>query len=127
MAQASNAKRVVVVEDEAGVRRFIWEALSKAGYEVMQTGSGEEMQWLLDDLKRPVDLLVADVMMPGMSGPEFARWLEEVRPTTRVLFVTGQSRESAEKFGLPLGGVEVLYKPFTADGLLKRVADILGP
>jgi two-component system cell cycle sensor histidine kinase/response regulator CckA len=124
--EGMKAKRIILLEDETGVRRFIWDVLTNAGYEVTQVASGEEAQWLLEDSKDPADLLIADVVMQGMSGPAFARWLEEKHPTTRVLFVSGFPRETAEKFGLPLGGVNILPKPFTARDLLRSVGDILG-
>jgi len=126
MERAKTEKKVVIVEDEVRVRRFIWDALSNAGYDVMQAGSGEEMKWLLEAPGRNVDLLVADVVMPGMSGPDFARWLKETHPITKVLFITGYPEDTARQFGLPLGGFELLQKPFGVDVLLRRVESILG-
>jgi DNA-binding response OmpR family regulator len=119
-------RRVILVDDEAAVRHFVWDVLTTAGYEVTQVASGEDARWLLEGEKRPYDLLVVDVVMPGMGGPAFARWLKGEHPSTRVLFITGADEDVARMFGLPLGKAEVLRKPFSPDALLERVAVLLG-
>jgi CheY-like chemotaxis protein len=123
-ASAEGTKRIILVDDDASVRQFLWEALTLAGYEVVQVASGADARWLVEDEPRPYDLLVVDVVMPGMTGPEFAKWLHAAHPSTRILFVTGYDEDTARKHGLP-EGVEVLQKPFSADALLRRVAAAL--
>jgi len=118
--------RVVLVDDDASVRQFVFEALTTSAYEVVQLASGEDAQCLLDEEPIPYDLLIVDIVMPGMSGPDFARWLRERHPTTKVLFITGYPEDTARQFGLPLGGFELLQKPFGVDVLLRRVESILG-
>jgi len=118
--------RVILVDDDASVRQFVWDVLTTSGYEVVQLASGEDARWLLDGEPRPYDLLIVDIVMPGMSGPDFARWLREKHPTTKVLFITGYPEDTARQFGLPLGGVELLEKPLGANALLRRVESILG-
>lgn len=117
--------RVILVDDDASVRQFVWQALTTGGYEVVQVASGEDARWLLDGAPRPYDLLVADVVMPGMKGPEFARWLLSEHPLTRVLFISGFPEETAREFGLPETGCGFLPKPFGVKELLGRVEEIL--
>jgi DNA-binding response OmpR family regulator len=117
--------RVILVDDDASVRQFVWQALTTAGYEVVQVASGEDARWLLDGATRPYDLLVVDVVLPGMKGPEFARWLSSQHPSTRVLFISGFPEETARGFGLPEAECEFLPKPFGVKELLRRVEDIL--
>jgi DNA-binding response OmpR family regulator len=125
-APAGQPSRIILVDDDASVRQFAWEALTTSGYEVVQLASGEDARWLLDGEPRPYELVILDVVMPGMSGPDFARWLKEKHPATRVLYITGYPEDTARQFGLPLGGFELLRKPFGAEALLRRVEDILG-
>jgi CheY-like chemotaxis protein len=122
----STGKRVILVDDDASVRRFIFDVLAGGGYEVVQLASGEDARWLLDGESRPYDLLISDVVMPGMGGPSFAKWVGEKHPATRVLFITGHDVETARSFGLPEGNVAILHKPFPPDALLKKVAEVLG-
>ncbi len=119
-------RRIILVDDDAAVRGFVRDALSIAGFEVTQVASGEDARVLVEAESRPYDLLIADVVMPGMGGPEFGRWLQGVRPATKVLYISGYGEETARMFGLPPGRFEFLPKPFGPSDLLEKVTAVLG-
>lgn len=116
-----SAQRLLVVEDEPSLRASIAEVLRMAGYDVRTAAGTDEATALLDDAP---DLLLCDVVMPGTSGPELARQVQVRWPTTRILLMSGYSRD------IPLAPGEavrwpLLSKPFTMDTLLEAVADQL--
>ncbi len=117
---------ILVVEDEDGVRDFIERALLRLGYHVTAVGTGEEA---LDRVRgyfaEPADLLVTDVVLPGMSGPELASTLGASRPGMPVLYVSGYASDVTAFHGLPGLADHVLAKPFGMDVLARRVRGIL--
>jgi PAS domain S-box-containing protein len=118
-------ERVLLVEDEPEVRAAAARALQSAGYRVLQAASGREALRVLGHEPRPVDLLVTDVVMPGMSGPVLAEQVRASGGAARVLFMSGYAEGlgGAERVLEP--GVELLPKPFTPAGLLQRVRALL--
>jgi DNA-binding NarL/FixJ family response regulator len=86
---------------------------------------GREAIGLVDQGSGPVDLVVTDVVMPGMSGPALAEELAVRVPRLRVLFVSGYSHEATAERGVPETGLGFLAKPFTASALLERVRQLL--
>lgn len=117
---------VLVVEDEDGVRDFIERALSRLGYHVMAVSSGEEaLDRVRGYFSEPIDLLITDVVLPGMSGPELAIALGASRPHLPVLYVSGYASDVTAFHGLPGLAAHVLAKPFGMDALVRRVRTIL--
>jgi CheY-like chemotaxis protein len=116
---------VLVVEDEEAVRALARWVLMARGYRVLTAASPDEALTLVGDGREKIDLLVTDVVMPGMGGPALAERLVEGRPDLRVLFISGYAEEAIQRHGtLPAGG-ELLEKPFTADELTIRVREVL--
>ena len=117
---------VLVVDDEDGVRDFIDRALSRLGYHVTAVSSGEEA---LDQVRgyfsEPIDLLITDVVLPGMSGPELATALGVSRPHLPILYVSGYASDVTAFHGLPGLAAHVLATPFGMDTLVRRVRTIL--
>lgn len=117
---------IMVVEDEDGVRDFISRALGRLGYHVTAVSSGEEaMERTRGYFAEPIDLLITDVVLPGMSGPELATTISSSRPTMPVLFVSGYASDVTAFHGLPGLAANVLAKPFGMDTLVRRVRAIL--
>jgi len=113
---------VMLVEDEDPVRAFAARALKLRGYSVLEADSAEAAMELLSDPDCRVDLLVSDVVMPGMDGPTFAREARRLRPGLRLIFVSGYAEESFRK-NLTERDFHFLAKPFSLDeltGLVKR-------
>jgi len=116
---------VLVVEDERIVRELIREILSWQGYEVLVASRGAEALEVSERQKGPIHLLITDVVMPGMTGPELARRLTARRPATKVLFMSGYTDDSILHHGVLEPGTEFLQKPFTAESLGAKVRHIL--
>jgi len=116
---------VMLVEDEAPVRAFAARALTLRGYRVTEAETAEDAMEILADPDHAVDLLISDVVMPGMSGPEFATEARRLRPGLRLVFVSGYAEES---FRETLAGSDFLFlpKPFTLDELTAKVKEALG-
>jgi two-component system cell cycle sensor histidine kinase/response regulator CckA len=120
------AEWIMVVEDEDGVRDFIARALSRLGYHVTAVSSGEEaLERVRGYFAEPIDLLITDVVLPGISGPELAAALASSRQAMPVLYVSGYASDVTAFHGLPGLAAHVLAKPFGMDALVRRVRTIL--
>jgi CheY-like chemotaxis protein len=114
---------ILLVEDEAFVRKVTAEVLESAGYRLVIAGDSREALAYRGHLA-PVDLLLADVIMPGMSGCELAAELTSFYPSTRVLLMSGYAEQLTVR-ELPSYGLEYLAKPFSIHTLLSRVREVL--
>jgi PAS domain S-box-containing protein len=116
-----NGETLLVVEDEAALREVAGRILSGAGYQVLTADGGAQALELAAHHDGAIDLLVSDVVMPGMLGKELAERLVGVRPQTRVLFMSGYAQPVLASQGTLDPGVMLLEKPFTAADLLGAV------
>ena len=123
--ETRGSETLLLVEDEEMVRQLVARVLRELGYEVFETSSGGEALLLSDSLDRPIDLLVTDVVMPGMSGRELAEILVVRRPTTRVLFMSGYTDEAIVHHGVLDGEAEFIGKPFTPQELAHKIRGVL--
>lgn len=116
---------ILVVEDEGGIRALVRKILRRQGYQVMEASNGEEALRLLAEPGNKVDLLLTDVMMPGMNGVELSQQALQQHAGLKVLFVSGYTDESVLEAGqFPLG-TAFLQKPFTLGSLLGKVREVL--
>ena len=116
---------VLVVDDEAAIRDVAHRVLTSAGYRVVTAANGHEALALLGDPQTAVDLLVTDVVMPGMTAAAFAAQVRALRPGLPVLFMSGYERQGIGGEGWPDPGTEILAKPFSRAALLTRVTQML--
>ena len=116
---------VLLVEDEAVVRRLVAEILKTSGYTVLQAGDGPSALELLRRHTAPIELLVTDVVMPGMSGPEVAQAVVSMRPGTHVLYTSGYTDSAIGHHGVLEPGVAFLQKPFSATDLTSKIRAVL--
>jgi PAS domain S-box-containing protein len=123
--ETHGTETLLLVEDEEMVRQLVGRVLRELGYEVFETSSGEEALSVSDNLECPIDLLVTDVVMPGMNGRELAELLTVSRPTTRVLFMSGYTEEAIVHRDVLGGETEFIGKPFTPEELAHKVRDVL--
>jgi two-component system cell cycle sensor histidine kinase/response regulator CckA len=116
---------ILVVEDEPGIRRIVATVLKRDGYPVLEANNPWEAAELLGSGLFHVDLLLTDIMMPGMTGPDFARELLEMQPHLKVVFATGCSREEVKRTMQLVDHKYFLQKPYTAEQLLEAVQNTL--
>jgi CheY-like chemotaxis protein len=124
-APGGGTETILVVEDDAQVRAVIVRSLRAVGYHVLVAAGGEEA--LQGAAREPgrIDLLVTDVVMPGLGGRAVAERLTAERPDLRVLFVSGYTQGVSAGEGEPGDGAELLPKPFAPAALLARVRSML--
>jgi len=115
---------VLVVEDDAGVRALTRAILSQRGFRVVEMDGPEACLRQQREALHAADLLVTDVVMPGMNGRELYDRLRERCPALKVLFISGYADDVLDQAGA--GGVPFLQKPFTADGLVSKVREVMG-
>lgn len=112
---------VLLVEDEAPVRAFAARALEMRGYSVTEAGNGEEALTLLSDDTMAVDIIVTDVVMPGLDGPSWVREARRTRPDTPVIFVSGYAEDVFAEGGEVVPNSVFLPKPFSLTELTETV------
>lgn len=115
--------KVLVVEDEASIRRFISLNLETAGYEVGEADSGEKALEMLSDF-RP-DVIVLDLMLPGINGLDVCRHIRSVTPEPLIIMLTAKSQDTDKIIGLELGADDYMVKPFNPFELIARIKAML--
>jgi two-component system cell cycle sensor histidine kinase/response regulator CckA len=115
---------VLIVDDEAPIRRIEMRILQQGGYRVMEAAGGLEAIAMLES-GMALDLLIADLDMPELSGEDMARRIHAARPNLKVLYVTGNIDRLLDARSLVWDGEAFLDKPFTAEGLLEAVSLLL--
>jgi two-component system cell cycle sensor histidine kinase/response regulator CckA len=119
------SETVLIVEDEAGVRRLAKRILVNAGYHVLEATNGDEAEHMFANQVDAIALVVTDVIMPGCGGPELFSRLQLITPTVRVLYMSGYTEQSAvRKFGID-PTVPFVQKPFTATDFVRQVRSAL--
>lgn len=116
---------ILVVEDNEMVREMVQEMLAGYGYTVLAAADPHQAIELLSHQTSRVDLLVSDVVMPGMNGPELYEQLIVQIPDLKVVFISGYPINPSLRGGTLEDGVNYLQKPFTAEALLERIAQVL--
>ena len=116
---------ILLVEDEARVRKLILDVLTGRGYKVLEATRGEEALRLCRAHGEQIDLAVVDVVMPGMNGPELVRQIAPIWPRVRVLYISGYTDEAMVHHGIAESGAAFLQKPFVPDQLARKVREVL--
>lgn len=115
---------VLVVDDEEALRRVVQRLLERAGYTVLTAGAGDETLALLDSHQGPIDLLITDIVLPGMQGPEIAREARRLREDIKVLYSSGYPGDDIVRRGLDPDAA-FLEKPFAPDQLVRIVSELI--
>jgi DNA-binding response OmpR family regulator len=122
---AGGTESILIAEDEDGIRDTLVRTLSAAGYTVLAAPTGAAALELAAQHPGRIDLLLSDVVMPGMLGDELVTHLHDRRPEVKVLFMSGYAGDLMNRYGVLQAGVTVLPKPFTKAELLTGIRAII--
>jgi CheY-like chemotaxis protein len=125
-ASLHGSETVLLVEDEDEVRAVVRRVLRRYGYTVLEARNAGEALLLTEQHTGGIDILLTDVVMPGMNGPELARRLQPLRPRMRVLCMSGYTDDAVVRQGQIDRGMGFLQKPITPERLARKLRDILG-
>jgi CheY-like chemotaxis protein len=113
---------VLIVEDEAALRKLVRRVLEADGKRVLEAADGHEALAHLDREDGAIDLLITDIVMPGMNGPELVEQVSARWPHLRVVYSSGYTDSRLAGRGFDENAVDLLRKPYTVDDLRRRVA-----
>ncbi len=122
--ERGHGETILVVEDDDGVRQYAAEILRDLNYQVLEARDSAAALKLLD-AEKPFDLLLTDVVLPGKNGRELASEVERRRPGSKVIYMTGYSRNAIVHNGRLDRGTELIAKPLTEAVLARRVRLVL--
>jgi len=125
MERSTGSGTILLVEDEDAVRTLVEAILTADGYTVLVARSPDEAARLCRDYELAIDVLLTDVVMPGVSGPELAKGLVALRPGLRVVYMSGYAGEYLDGEGIHTDGAAMLQKPFTAASLSEKISCVL--
>jgi two-component system, cell cycle sensor histidine kinase and response regulator CckA len=125
MPAALEGETVLVVEDEPSVRRIIGRVLEEQGYRVLEAPNGRDALAIAGDPATRIDLIVADVVMPGLGGRDLATRLAERRSGVPILFTSGYTGHDVVERGLIERDWPFLAKPVAPDALARKVRELL--
>ena len=117
---------IVVAEDEEALREAVCDYLSSLGYTVLAAGSGKEALSAASEHEGHIDLLITDVVMPGMSGRELFEMLGSLYPDLKTIFMSGYTDDAVLRYGIHQQDATFLQKPFAMGTLARKVSDTLG-
>ena len=122
----SGSETILYVEDEAVLRNVVSDCLSQLGYQVMTAAGGEEALSIAAAQDGEIDLLLTDVRMPEMTGPELAAKMLAQRPAMKVIYVSGYPDDIVAALGVTAEETVFLAKPFTIRILAAKLREVLG-
>jgi PAS domain S-box-containing protein len=116
---------ILLVEDETNLRRLARQYLETQGYKILEAEDGAAALQIVEGYKKPIDLLLTDVIMPGMNGRELAAHITAERPEIRVLYMSGYTENAIGHNGTLDAGINLLQKPFSLPALKDKVREVL--
>jgi PAS domain S-box-containing protein len=116
---------ILIVEDEEEVRKLAGKILERQGYRILETFNGDDALVACERSRSPIHLMLADVVMPGMSGSELAKLLKPLYPQIKILYMSGYTDDAIARHGVLEKGVDYIQKPFTMEGLARKVREVL--
>jgi two-component system, cell cycle sensor histidine kinase and response regulator CckA len=116
---------VLVVDDEQGLRELVCRTLRSEGYTTLEAAHGADALRVMETSEEPVDLVVTDVVMPGMDGRELGRRLGQRWPNLPILYISAYEVNDIFRRGSPRQSAPFLQKPFPMDSLLSTVRDLI--
>ena len=126
-SETDKSKTVLVVDDEPDVRKLVGAMVGQFGYNVITADSGEHALKMYKNHNAPIELLITDVVAPGMSGPMLADKLIALQPDLKVLYISGYDNTHVVQKYVVERGHALLAKPFTIEELQNKIRDLLQP
>jgi PAS domain S-box-containing protein len=123
--QAAGTETILVVEDEDHVRRLLVRALAAQGYSVLEASSSGEALRICEDRGRQIDLVLSDIVLPDIPGPQLIEKAQRIRPGIRVLYMSGYAEHKISKTEMLKEGVFFIPKPFLPSELQKKIREVL--
>ena len=120
-------KTILVIDDEPEIRKLVGAMVTQFGYAVLTADSGEHALTLYRNHKGHIEMLIADVVAPGMSGPMLADRLTAMQPDLKVLYISGYDNTHVVQKYVVEKGHALLSKPFTLEQLKAKMAELLEP
>jgi two-component system cell cycle sensor histidine kinase/response regulator CckA len=124
-AAARGTETVLVVEDDEAVRKLTGQTLRKYGYQVLEAANGGEALLHCERRAEPIPLMITDIVMPQMSGPELAVRLRQMQPDMKVIYTSGYTDDAVVRHGLLDQSMAFLQKPFAPPVLARKVREVL--
>jgi DNA-binding NtrC family response regulator len=125
LATQGGTEMILLVEDDDQVRKLTLNILRRAGYDALEACNPDEALFLCEQPGASIDLLLSDVIMPKMSGPQLASLVEALRPGIRTLFMSGYTDDRILNHGVLDARAAFLQKPFTSETLTKKIREVL--
>jgi len=119
------SETILIVEDDEGLRKFAQNVLQQHGYRVLDAENGEEALKIGKEHEGSIDLMITDVVMPMMGGKEAAERLQPFYPGMKVIYMSGYTNNAIVEHGVLAPGLNFLQKPFSAEGLARKVREAL--
>lgn len=127
MSADENQKTILIVDDEPEIRKLVSAMVGHFGYTVLTADSGEHALTLYKNHNGPVELLITDVIQPGMSGPMLADKLSAIQPDIKVLYISGYDNTHVVQKYVVEKGHALLTKPFSLDAMKQKLTELLRP
>jgi two-component system, cell cycle sensor histidine kinase and response regulator CckA len=124
-SETSGTETLLIVENESAIRNLLQMALRRNGYIVLAAESGREALEFARNHAGAIHLLITDVMMPDMDGPELVRQISTIRPDTRALFMSGYMDDTLGDRGILFTNANFIQKPFSPRTIAQKVREIL--
>jgi two-component system cell cycle sensor histidine kinase/response regulator CckA len=122
---SGGVETILVVEDDASLRKMVVTLLASTGYKVLEAGTAEAAVRMVRSLNGPVDLLLTDVLLPDLNGVELSALLKTIQPGLRVLLISGYTRDLIAQYEAIDPKLKLMEKPFTRRALLATIYDVL--
>ena len=117
---------ILLVDDEESLRTVVTQFLSQElGYNLLSAGSAEEALDLVESYSGNIDLLLTDILLPGMSGSELAEKMLSSHPGVRIMYISGYADQNLESYGISASKITLLQKPFSIKSLAAKLREML--
>jgi two-component system cell cycle sensor histidine kinase/response regulator CckA len=118
---------ILVVDDESMIVHFTTHVLEAKGFKVVSTTDSSEAMGVFEESKEAIQLVLTDVIMPGVSGKDLAILIQKMKPSVQVLYMSGYEADILAQRGVVVTEANFIAKPFTGDALFLKVRELLNP